>query len=320
MITFRTLQPDELESWFDHVTLAFEEQENRQYFVNHWWNDPWRTLETIFVAVDDGRIVSTVRIFLRKIYLRGEEVPAGCLGEVCTHPDYRRRGLVTRLIQESVTWMRDHGIVISALSTGGSGPFYARLDWQSVPIGWGATQVQAGSDLRFDFRPLDLGSDEDLMIVSRLHATFGRRFNGIFVRDHPDYWRRWVRTEAGTLWLATQGSEALGYIAVREHWGRTVAMEYGGLPDAKEVFQALLRHGVAQLGQTSATVWFPAAIAPHMPLCARRVENGVHYRAIHPVRLPGRGAISLPELIQSQRPDLDMGTPSHHLSWETDEY
>ncbi len=316
----RTLHPDELESWFDHCAFAFDEPENRQYFVNHWQNDPWRSLETIFVVLDDGRIVSTARIFLRKIYLRGEMVPAGCLGEVSTHPAYRGRGLATRLIQHSVAWMHDHDIAISALSTGGSGPLYTRLGWQSVPVFWGAAHVQAWSDPRFDFRPLDLDSDEDLAIASRLHAAFGWRCNGIFVRDHPDYWRRWVRAEAGTLWLATQGGEPLAYIAVREHWGRTVVMEYGGPPDDQEIAEVLLRHAIAQLGLSSATVWMPIAVAPGLPFCHQHAENGIHYRAIHADRLPGHGTIPLPELFSAQRPDLDRGLASHHVTWETDEY
>lgn len=316
----RSLRLDELESWFDHCALAFGEQENRPYFVNHWHNDPWRSLETIFIALDGGRIVSTVRIFLRRIYLRGEIVPAGCLGEVCTHPAYRGRGLATCLIQHSVTWMRDHDIAISALSAGGSGPLYTRLGWQSVPMFWGASHIQAGSDLRFDFRPLDLDNDEDLAIASRLHAAFGRRCNGVFVRDHPDYWRRWVRTEAGTLWLAMHRGEPLAYIAVREHWGRTVVMEYGALPDSQGVAQALLRHAIAQLGLPSATIWMPIAIAPYLPFDHQCVESSVHYRVIRADRLPGRGAIPLAELLSSQRPDLEMGLPSHHVMWETDEY
>ncbi|MCS7220304.1 MAG: GNAT family N-acetyltransferase [Anaerolineae bacterium] len=316
----RSLRPDELESWFDHCALAFEGQENRQYFVNHWQNDPWRSLETIFVALDGGCIVSTVRIFLRKIYLRGEMVLAGCLGEVCTHPAYRGRGLATRLIEHSVTWMHDHDIVISALSTGEIGSFYTRLGWQSVPVFWGAAHIQAGSDHRFDFRLLDLDSEEDLVIASRLHAAFGRRCNGVFVRDHPDYWRRWVREEAGTLWLATQGGEPLAYMAVREHWGRMAVMEYGCLPDSRGLAEALLRHAIAQLGLPSAAVWMPIAVAPELSFCSQRAENSIHYRAIRVDRLPGRGAIPLPELLSSQRPDLEMGLPSHHVMWETDEY
>lgn len=316
----RTLCPDELESWFDHCALAFGEQENRQYFVNHWQNDPWRSLETIFVALDGGRIVSTVRIFLRQIYLRGEIVSAGCLGEVSTHPAYRGRGLATRLIQHSLAWMHDHAIAISALSTGGSGPLYTRLGWQSVPIFWGAIHVQAGSNPRFDFRPLDLDCEEDLTIASRLHTAFGQRCNGIFVRDHPDYWRRWVRTEAGTLWLASQGSEPLAYIAVREHWGRMVVMEYGGQPGDQEVVEALLQYAIGQLGQASAMVWMPIAIAPRLSFCHRYLETGVHYQAVCADRLPGGGTIPLSELLSSQRSDLDMGLPSHHVLWETDEY
>lgn len=316
----RTLRPDELESWFDHCALAFGEQENRQYFVNHWQNDPWRSLETISVALDGGRIVSTVRVFLRQIYLRGEKVPAGCLGEVCTHPAYRGRGLATRLIQRSIAWMREHDIPISALSTGGSSSLYTRLGWQSVPVLWGAARIRAGSDPSLDFRPLDLGNEEDLAIASRLHAAFAQRYNGIFARDHPDYWRRWVRAEAGILWLAMHRGEPLAYVAVREHWSRTVVMEYGGLPEGQWAAEALLRHAIAQLGRASATIWMPIAVAPYLLFDHQRVESGVHYQAICADRLPGRGAIPLPELFSAPRPDLDTGLSSHHVTWETDEY
>ena len=42
---FRALYPEELEAWFDHVTHVFSG--NRQYFVNHWENDPWKDIEGI---------------------------------------------------------------------------------------------------------------------------------------------------------------------------------------------------------------------------------------------------------------------------------
>ena len=63
---FRALHPEELEAWLDHVTHVFSA--SRQYFSNHWHNDPWKDVEGIRVAVDDGKIVSTVRVFIRKMF------------------------------------------------------------------------------------------------------------------------------------------------------------------------------------------------------------------------------------------------------------
>lgn len=101
MIEFRTLKNDELEKWFDHCMYVFNEgiysREYRQYFVNHYNNDPWRDLDTILVCMDDNKIASTVRIFNRKIYLNSKEVSMGGIGEVSTKSEYRSQGVVHKV-------------------------------------------------------------------------------------------------------------------------------------------------------------------------------------------------------------------------------
>ncbi len=89
---FRSLYPEELEAWLDHVTHVF--LASRQYFSNHWHNDPWKDVEGIRVAVDDGKIVSTVRVFIRKMFFHGEPISVGGIGEVSTRSEYRKRGLL----------------------------------------------------------------------------------------------------------------------------------------------------------------------------------------------------------------------------------
>lgn len=44
-ITITTLKEEDLESWFDHLDLVFEKTP-RQYFVNHWLNDPRSDLKS----------------------------------------------------------------------------------------------------------------------------------------------------------------------------------------------------------------------------------------------------------------------------------
>ena len=126
---FRALYPDELEKWLDHVTHVFTG--GRQYFSNHWHNDPWRDPEGIRIAVDDGTIVSTVRVFIRKMFLHGEPVTVGGIGEVSTRPEYRRRGLATQLLKDSIQFMVSRDIVMSSLH--GSQQIYSVEGWEKVP-------------------------------------------------------------------------------------------------------------------------------------------------------------------------------------------
>ena len=84
---FRRLRPEELEDWFTHLVSVFalgSSKGGREYFLRHWENDPWKNLEDIFVAVEAGQILSTVRIMPRRIFLAGEEVTMGGIGEVST--------------------------------------------------------------------------------------------------------------------------------------------------------------------------------------------------------------------------------------------
>jgi hypothetical protein len=84
----RTLRPEELDAWLDFVHRVFNVP--RAYCARHWHNDPWRSCEGIRVAVDRGQILSTVRVFRRRIYLGGVPVTMGGIGEVSTDPAYQR--------------------------------------------------------------------------------------------------------------------------------------------------------------------------------------------------------------------------------------
>jgi len=54
--------------------------------------------ENLRVFADDGKVVSLVAMTYREIVLLGVRHLACCFGGVCTDPDYRGRGLATRLL------------------------------------------------------------------------------------------------------------------------------------------------------------------------------------------------------------------------------
>ena len=79
-----------------------------------------------------GRIVSALRIDKRPIRIRGCRVLVGALGYVCTHPDYQGQGYASRLMTDSVQYMREQGFDLARL--GGLVKFYSRFGWVRHPV------------------------------------------------------------------------------------------------------------------------------------------------------------------------------------------
>lgn len=318
---FRSLQSEEIDAWFDHVASVFTI--GRQYFMNHWYNDPWQDLEGIRVAVDDGKIVSTVRVFVRQMYLHGELVPAGGIGEVSTLPQYRRRGLATRLLQDAIRFMEARGIVISALQ--GSQRIYSVEGWERIPRYFARVMMAAKAGGAFHIRPADFDSAKEREQLARLYDAYSRRFNGVFVRDHPDYWRDWVRTESPNTWVAEQDGVIEGYISISNGDGRLQVREFAVTSElfardrGERVFNALVRYIIKAGGADNYEVVYPAPIADGFSAQTIEQAGSTMYRAILPSQLPGPFN-TLADLLHRHPPDWDTGIASHHLFWNTDGY
>ena len=162
---FRALYPEELEAWLDHVTSVFTG--GRQYFSNHWHNDPWRDAEGIRVAVDNGTIVSTVRVFIRKMFLHGEPITVGGIGEVSTRPEYRRRGIATQLLKDSIRFMEDRDIAVSVLF--GSQRIYSIEGWEKVPRYYARQSFTAEKQSEWEVRPANFDDEVEVKWLSDLY-------------------------------------------------------------------------------------------------------------------------------------------------------
>ncbi len=187
MIEFRPLRAQELDLWYAHCRSVFESEE-AGYFRRHFELDPDADASLIFVAMDGDTIAATVRVFDRRIFLRGRAVRAGGIGEVSAKPAYRRQGLTTRLLDMAVQAMEERGMAVSLLF--GEAPLYARALWRFCPIR--RTDVIAAS------LPSDLGGGtlrsfvpEDLPFLMGLYDLFAGRLDGAVIRSEA-YWKRWV--------------------------------------------------------------------------------------------------------------------------------
>ena len=276
---FRTLLPSEFDAWFDHVAAVFNQYSDldasRQYFMNHWYYDPWRDRHAIFVAMDGDKIASTLRVFHRQIYLAGSQYTMGGIGEVSTKEAYRRQGLSGKLLQMAIDYMGKERLHFSTLGTGTPG-HYSRYGWEKVPTYRQRAEVSPQSSAQAKL--IDLQEPSKLRQIRELYHDYSSQFNGAIVRDSGAYWRDWVQAELGRAWIPNQ----LGRGWVLEENGRITAylivakpltdnylqvQDFACRGDVAACFRRLVQHAVWSLGGNElAQVVFPAVIASDFPV------------------------------------------------------
>ena len=318
---FRALYPEELETWLDHVTTVFTG--GRQYFSNHWHNDPWRDAEGIRIAIDEGTIVSTVRVFIRKMFLHGEPITVGGIGEVSTLPEYRRRGIATQLLKDSIRFMESRDIVMSSLH--GSQRIYAIEGWEKVPRYYAKQPFSAEKRSEWEVRPVNFDDALEVKRIADLYNQYARKFNGTFVRDEMTYWTQWVRTESSNAWVAERNGNIEGYVSVAQRedelWVREFIASAAAfsMDSGKYLFENMLPHIIAQMDVESLEVVYPAPIADGFNAPEVEEHGSAMYRINQPTVLSD-AFNSIPDLLHNQPASLAQGIKSHHIFWYTDGY
>ena len=62
-------------------------------------------------------IISYLRVIVREITWRGQEVTLGGIGSVCTHPDFRGQGLASDLLEKAMQILREENADFALLQT-----------------------------------------------------------------------------------------------------------------------------------------------------------------------------------------------------------
>jgi GNAT superfamily N-acetyltransferase len=181
------LYPDEFDSWLDLCALAFAAKGTaRAHFEGHYRHDPHADPTSILVLVDSssGRMLSTLRVFVRRIHLpNGELVTLGGIGEVGSHPDARGRGFASMLLSSALTLMKDRHYTLGGLHSSQLADFYEKLGWTKIPrsiVRTSASSLLQSIDLLPDFQiaedNVSLFDNSELFLEIRVSNDSFRHF------------------------------------------------------------------------------------------------------------------------------------------------
>jgi predicted N-acetyltransferase YhbS len=177
------------------------------------------------VIVADGKPVSHIRMVYNHLSIYGAKVKVVSFGGVCTHPEYRKQGLATRLMEACIEEATAAGATLLIIS--GARGLYRRA--HAVPCGPVWETVLRPGRTRAGAPAARRAAPEDWNELARLHQAEPVRF----VRTAAWYAAA-LSHRHRSLWLLEQAGRAVAYASLAhvwdEHHDHSVRAlgEYGG--------------------------------------------------------------------------------------------
>ncbi|SDI65519.1 GNAT family N-acetyltransferase [Natribacillus halophilus] len=143
--------------------------------------------DNIWVAVDDGQILSKVDILPTRMWVYGASMAAGGVSGVATWPEGRRGGNVRQLLKQSLRDMKSRGHVLSLLD-----PFAVSYYRK---FGWELYCDQTTAVLKKEEFPVPSKGgtgrfrrvkDEDWGVFKEIYDQYAPRYSGMIDRD--EWW------------------------------------------------------------------------------------------------------------------------------------
>ncbi|CAM3717581.1 GNAT family N-acetyltransferase [Alicyclobacillus pomorum] len=189
--------------------------EDASYFAERLAAEADCGLETTWLALVDGQMVSAAQVFPYWARLGKASVRMGGIGNVATRPDYRGRGLARAILNAQIHWMSENGFAVSALYTG-IPDFYEALGWRIAPRemlvveGPALATLAAEPSAPYEVNPYRASDAEE---VCRLYEAFNAGRPGSRIRELPYAQASFDRTvRRGTFLLARRNGRLAGYV------------------------------------------------------------------------------------------------------------
>lgn len=227
----------ELEKVFD---LLHKTNPNvpRKFFSDRVLNEPNFDLWQTRIAVQNDKIIATIQIFEKKMWLKGKQVPFGGLGNLAVSPSSINNFNSDELIQDTLDLLDEFGYPLSVVFTNNN-DFYAKFGFVVMPSYEYSFEKFAAYDAT-GVRPFD--RYKDLERVMEIYYEFNHIRNGSVCRT-PDDWEAQTKYNADdpkAFWVFERDGELNGYVRGKLHEGILEILEFGAHKSYAAYFRKIL--------------------------------------------------------------------------------
>jgi predicted acetyltransferase len=177
-----------------------------------------------FVALDrqwgfftEGKLAAKMNILPLEAWISGKRYAMGGIASVATWPEYRRKGMVGRLIHNALEVMKQEGHTVSLLHPF-SHAFYRRYGWEQcidykkyeIPV----QMLKMTDAAKTTHKRVVRYSRTSMPLLHKLYEQYASQYNGMLSR-YDDWWElRVFDRKPGQIGVLTdeQGDQAEGYI------------------------------------------------------------------------------------------------------------
>jgi len=240
----RAAQESELEQVVELNCMAFNPGQHERYWQYVRGDSSYRLSQTRVVVVNN-RVVSTLRVWERRIRIGASLVTMGGIGGVCTDPKYRGVGYASALMRQTIGYLQTIGCDLGVLFTVIPEEFYQRLGWTSLPLRGFKTKFNSKITVEkpSDWQVKDFNLETDLNAVASIYDIANALQSGTISRTRA-YWDMEPSRIRGILptVVAHQNGNIGGYLNYETDGTCAEVREVGYLPDYPDVLGALIIH------------------------------------------------------------------------------
>ncbi|RKU16021.1 hypothetical protein C6503_13135 [Candidatus Poribacteria bacterium] len=240
----RGVRESELEQVVELSCVAFNPDGHERYWQYVKGDSSYRLPQTRVVVVND-RVVSTLRVWERRMRVGESLVTMGGIGGVCTHPNYRGVGYASALMRDTIGYLQTIGCDLGVLFTIIPEAFYRQLGWTSFPMhGFSvACNSAARSAAPSEWRVTDFNAETDLDAVAALYDLVNAQQSGTIARTRA-YWDMAPCRIRGVLptVVARRDGHISGYLNYEIDEKTAEVREVGCVPNSPGVLNALVSY------------------------------------------------------------------------------
>ncbi len=321
----RAAHESELEQVVELNCMAFNSNRYERYWQYLRGDSSYRLSQTRVVVVND-RVVSTLRVWERRIRIGRSLVTMGGIGGVCTHTKYRGVGYASALMRQTIDYLQTAGCDIGVLFTIIPEEFYHRLGWISFSLNGFQMKCNSATikESQSALHVRDFNLETDLDAVAGIHNLANAQQSGTLSRTRA-YWDMKPSRIRGILptVVALRNEDICGYLNFQIDGKCAEVLEVGVEPDNAEVLDTLVLY-LLQTCSTEGVEEIKGIFSPKHPFVERLFAkcNGEVTPVIDTAMM--LYAVSLPVLLrrlvvgwESQIADSDQTFPSLAVRFPT---
>ncbi len=244
LMEIRAARESELEQVVELNCIAFNPNQQERYWQYVKGDSSYRLQQTRVVVVNDV-VVSTLRIWERRMRMGDSLVTMGGIGGVCTHPKYQGVGYASALMRQTVEYFKTEGYDLGILFTIIPEEFYERFGWTSLPIE-GFNLLINSTERNIEestYQISDFNLETDLDAVASIYDISNAHQSGAISRTRS-YWNMEpsrIRNILPTV-VAHQNGNPVGYLNYEIDETGMDIREVGYLPEYPNAIDSLINH------------------------------------------------------------------------------